>query len=82
MDILFALNPVLLGAIPVIVGLVGVVKSWGFPSQYSVLAAMVFGVAASWLIGTPMPAFITQGIILGLSASGLYSGSKKLAGIS
>ena len=81
METLFALNPVLLGAIPLIVGLVGVIKGMGLDPKYSVLVAMVFGIATSWLIGTVWPAFITQGIILGLSASGLYSGGKKLAGI-
>lgn len=72
----FQLTPLALGAIPVIVGLVQVIKGVGLPNKYAPVASIVLGVTILAIVGLAWQAFLIQGIIVGLSAAGLYSGSK------
>ena len=77
-----------IGLIAVIVGLVEVVKGL-VPETYksvgnrlSPVAAIGLGIAAGFYYvapGQPEMA-VLSGIVMGLSASGLYSGTKSLAG--
>lgn len=77
METLLQLSPIVAAAIPVILGLVEVVKQLGLPSKFATLAAILFGIAISWVLGNVWPAFLTQGILMGLASSGLFSGVKK-----
>lgn len=77
MQNIFEFSPVILLIIPIIVGLVEVAKvSLKMPKKYSPLLAIVLGIGAVALTDVSWQAFIVQGIIAGLSASGLWSGSK------
>jgi di/tricarboxylate transporter len=67
--------------IPLIVGLVELVKQLGLPSRYAALVAVALGVGAGFLLTPSDPAqAVVVGIMLGLSASGLYSGTKAALG--
>lgn len=60
-------------SIPAIVTAVEATKMAGLPSKWAGLAAIVIGAAFGFGIGN-----LVGGIILGLSASGLYSGAKAM----
>lgn len=76
---LFELSPFILAAIPVIVGLVSVVKNLtGFNPKYSPLVSMAIGIGIASLTSIAWQAMIVQGIIAGLMSSGIYSGAKSL----
>ena len=66
--------------IAVIVGLVEVLKQAGLPKKASPLVALAFGVAGGviYLFPGDVKAGIFMGLVMGLSASGLYSGGKAL----
>lgn len=72
----FQLTPLALAAIPVIVGLVQVIKGIGLPSKYAPIASIALGVGVLAIVGLTWQAYLIQGIIVGLSAAGLYSGGK------
>ena len=76
MNTLFEFSPLIIAIVPVILGLVQVVKSVGLPSKFAPLASLVIGVGLVALTGASWQADIVQGIIAGLAASGLWSGSK------
>ncbi len=71
-------------AVLVVVGLVQLAKTLGFPRRYGGLMAVVLGVVAS--IGYTYQAdaqwlqALFVGLAIGLSAAGLYSGSKAAVG--
>lgn len=72
-------SPAILALIPVVVGATALVKLY-LPSKWAPLIALVFGIAGAFLfpamaIGTT----VLSGIVVGLSASGLYSGVTTLA---
>lgn len=62
--------------VPIVVGLVSVVKGIGLPSKYAPVLSIAFGIGLVALTGVAWQAFVIQGIIAGLAASGLYSGAK------
>lgn len=63
--------------VPVIVALVSGAKMMGLPSKFSPLLSVVFGVVAFSFLGDgEMAPRIFEGLVAGLSASGLYSGVK------
>ncbi|WP_434564892.1 hypothetical protein PQ689_00285 [Thermoanaerobacterium thermosaccharolyticum] len=64
--------------IPLIIGLVEVVKQIGLPKKYSALVALVFGIALGILYIAPGDTLkgILLGTAMGLGASGLYSTTK------
>lgn len=66
--------------IAVIVGLVELLKQAGLPKKASPLVALAFGVAGGviYLFPGDVKAGIFMGLVMGLSASGLYSGGKAL----
>lgn len=65
---------------PIVIGLVEVVKRWADNSKLAPVLSIVFGVALYWLVvpHVPVSEFVIGGIIIGLMASGLYSGGKSL----
>ena len=66
--------------IAVIVGLVELFKQAGLPKKASPLVAIAFGIAGGviYLFPHDTKAGIFMGLVMGLSASGLYSGGKAL----
>jgi hypothetical protein len=63
--------------LPVIIGLVEVVKRVGLSSKWSPIAAILISIGFG-LLGTYVSTFdlIVEGIITGLTAVGLYSGAR------
>lgn len=64
--------------VPVIVALVSAVKTAGLPSKYAPILSILIGVAFFSFIGEDD--LITNafaGVLAGLGASGLYSGTRK-----
>ena len=65
--------------IPATMGLVEVAKSAGLPSKYAPVVSLIIGMALG--VGTSLDNLgkgVIVGIAIGLSASGLYSGTKAL----
>ena len=65
--------------VPIIVAIVEALKSAGFPAKYSVFVSLILGLGGGYLIsGSFDQVAVVQGVILGLSASGLYSGARSM----
>lgn len=64
--------------IPLIIGVVELLKSVGLPRKFSALGAAVLGILIGvfYMYPKEIPKGIIIGLSLGLSASGLYSGTK------
>ena len=64
--------------IPVIMSIVELIKGLGMPKKYSALAAVVVGVLMGIFFIEPgsIRSGLFKGIVYGLTASGLYSGTK------
>jgi hypothetical protein len=69
-------NASFLALIPVVVGLVHVVRKVGLSTKYAPVVSLAFGVVCAYLVGGSATTVIISGIVVGLSASGLYSGTK------
>ena len=67
--------------VPVILGVVQVAKVSGLKSRFAPLASLLLGVLGTFVISGFGSVDIIQGLIAGLSASGLWSGAKKSLGI-
>jgi len=70
-------------AIPVINGLAEVAKRAGLSSRYVPLLAVALGLAAGIGLRNPdesIPVAVLEGLIIGLSAVGLYSGARNVLG--
>ncbi len=81
MNIDLVFNAAVVGFLtPVVIGLVEVVKRWADNSKIAPVISILFGVGLYWLVLPRVPAseFVIGGIIIGLMASGLYSGGKTL----
>jgi hypothetical protein len=67
--------------VPVVISLVQVFKLSGFPSQFAPLISLLLGVAVVFIVdGAPVSTLILQGILVGLTSSGLFSGVKSTLG--
>ncbi|MFK2824118.1 hypothetical protein QYG89_00215 [Bacillus sp. B190/17] len=63
--------------IPLVLGVVELFKRGGMPVKYSPFVAVILGLLFGiFYIGTDIKEGIIIGLMLGLSASGLYSSSK------
>ncbi len=71
-----SLSPLLVGAIPVVLGVVSAVKKVGLSTKWAPLFSIFIGLVLSYFVGGSPIEIILQGLIVGLSASGLYSGTK------
>ena len=78
MDI-FNLSPLALPAIPLVIAVVQVIKS-SFSKVWLPYFAILFSVALMALTELSWQAVIVQGLLVGLSAMGAYSGGKAVAG--
>lgn len=69
--------------IPVVVGLVQVIKTMGLPTRFAPAVGLFLGVGLEAVVATAVPTSIAHvvivGFIVGLSALGLYSGTKTTA---
>ena len=75
-----SLTPISLALIPVVLGLVSVVKMY-LDARWSPLVSIVVGIAAAFVFpAVTVPLTILQGVLMGLMASGLYSGVKTTVG--
>ncbi len=62
--------------VPVILALVEILKKAGVPGKYAPLVSLVLGIGGMFLFsGFSLESGI-KGLVFGLSASGLYSGTK------
>ena len=59
--------------IPVIIAMVEALKSAGLPSKYGSIIAIGIGLVLGFTIGE-----VTGGLLIGASASGVYSGVKNI----
>lgn len=66
--------------IPLISGLVEVFKQVGIPKKYSSMLSIIIGILLGivYLDPADMKKGFLMGVMLGLSASGLYSGTKSV----
>ncbi|SDX44783.1 hypothetical protein SAMN05444487_11814 [Marininema mesophilum] len=66
--------------VSVIIGLVEMLKQVGLPKRLSPLVSLTLGIVAGFFYLAPgeLSVGILQGIIMGLSATGLYSGTKNM----
>ena len=68
-------------SVPMILALVEIVKRLKIPyvseSDYAPAVSLVIGIGLSVLFGGVNTQTLVQGLLLGLSASGLWSGAKK-----
>ena len=65
--------------VPLIIGIVELLKRYGLPAKYCPFVALFLGLMFSIIfISNNLKEGIIIGLMLGLSASGLYSGSKNL----
>lgn len=73
-----------ISAVLLIIGLVSLAKAIGFPSKYGTVLAIALGLAASfgytYFRETEWFVALIMGLGLGLTASGLYSGTKNALG--
>lgn len=67
-------------AIAILTGLVELTKRIGLPDRLAPVASLVLGVALAYFAAGFSLQSVLSGIVLGLSASGLYSGVKNVAG--
>ena len=73
---IFDFSPLIVAIIPVILGIVEVVKQVGLPSKFAPLVSVMVGVGLVALTGEIWQSIVAQGLIAGLAASGLWSGAK------
>lgn len=80
MDIL-TLSTLTIAAIPITVALSAVVRRIGLPDNYSPIADILFGIGLVAIVGgVSWQADIVQGLLVGLSAAGLYNAPQIVAG--
>ena len=58
--------------IPLVLAVVELIKGFGLPGKFAPLVSVALGFVAAYLLHQPL----IQGLVFGLSAAGLYSGSK------
>jgi L-cystine uptake protein TcyP (sodium:dicarboxylate symporter family) len=64
--------------IPIVIGIVEVLKRAGLPNKYSPLVSLVLGLFFGLFFIESFKEGLIVGMMVGLSATGLYSGSKNL----
>lgn len=70
------LSAVSIALIPIVLGLVSIVKMY-IDSKWAPLVSLVLGVATAFFVpAATIGLTVLQGILVGLAASGLYSGAK------
>lgn len=64
-------------SVAAVMGIVEAIKKAGLSSKYAPLAALALGIGAAFLVPSEtLGVTVFTGVIIGLSACGLYSGSQ------
>ncbi|MDE2022423.1 MAG: holin [Patescibacteria group bacterium] len=80
MDLL-TLSNFTIAAIPITVGLSAIARQGGVPDRFSPIADIAFGIVLVFLVGVnPWQADVVQGLLVGLSAAGLYNAPQIVTG--
>lgn len=74
---LFSFGAVAVALIPVTTGIIEVIKRLGLDSKFAPLLSILVGIALMFLTIVAWQVAVAQGIIIGLAASGLYSGTTR-----
>lgn len=70
------ISPAIIGLVPIVIGLTAVAKLY-IDSRWAPLIALALGVGGAFLVPAATVAItVLSGIVVGLTASGLYSGAK------
>ena len=64
--------------IPIIIGLIEVIKKVGLPNKYAPLVSVALGLFFGFVYLDTYKEGLIVGLMVGLSATGLYSGSKNI----
>lgn len=77
MDVsLVSLSAVSIALIPVVLGLVAIAKNF-VDSKFAPITSLAIGILVAFVApASTVPLTILQGVLIGLAASGLYSGAK------
>ena len=67
-----------IGLVAIIVGLNEIIKKLGVNEKFIPVVSLVLGLGAGYLVGTDVKEIIVLGLMMGLSACGLYSGTKNV----
>lgn len=67
--------------VPVVLGVVEAIKRAGLSSRWAALVSIALGILGAWALGGFSSLNIVEGIIAGLTASGLWSGVRATAKI-
>ena len=78
MDNIFTLSALALAAIPLDMGLTAAIRQMGVPRKFLPVLSVILGMGLIALTGVLWQAVVTQGIIVGLAASGLWSGGRTI----
>lgn len=76
METLFEMSPYVTVIVPLIVGAVELAKGVGLQGRYAPLASVTLGMVFVAMTNVSWQAALIQGLIAGLTASGIYSGTK------
>lgn len=75
-----SLSAVSLALVPVVMALTQVVKAFVLDARWSPIVSLVLGVAAAFFVpAASLQLTVLQGVLIGLTASGLFSGIKTVA---
>lgn len=67
--------------VPLVIGAVEVAKQVGLPTRFAPLISLVLGLGAGFFLhGESLAQAVVSGLMIGLSASGLYSATKTVVG--
>lgn len=82
MDVtLVQLSAVSVALIPVVLGLTQIVKAWVLDARWAPLVSLGLGISTAFLVpSTSIQMTVLQGILVGLAASGIFSGIKTTSG--
>lgn len=67
-----------LAGVPIVIGLVEVLKKTGLPNRMLPLLALILGILYSFFVFPIGTEAVLQGLVVGLAAQGLYRGTKVL----
>ena len=74
------LMPVI-GLVPIIIGLVAVFRKVGLTTRFAPIMAVALGIVGAVSLSEFSAPNVIVGILTGLSAAGLYSGTKTTVGV-
>jgi hypothetical protein len=70
------IDPIIFALVPLVTGLVEILKATGLNSKYAPISSLGLGILLTTVLTNDVSAIILGGIVVGLMASGFYSGAK------